>query len=284
MRIFDAALIAALVGGAVAFPLAVSAQTLDTIRETGNLRLGYRADAPPFSFRAGEEAPKGYSVALCRAVALSVKEQLNLDRLDVSFVEVSAEDRFQAIEDGKVDLLCGATSATLSRREQVDFSVPTFVDGAGILVLKGGPGSFRDLAGQKVGVRLGTTTETALRQAVEKMGIAIEIVPVEDHRDGIVRLVEKEIAGYFGDRAILFYLVLATGRDDFVLPEEQFTYEPYALALRKGDSAFRLAVDRALSRIYRSGAVAEIFRATFGPGAAPSPELRSLYRVNALPE
>ena len=65
-------------------------------------------------------------------------------------VGIHVDERF--VKDGKVDLLCGATTATLSRREVVDFSIPTFVDGASVLLNSEGPQSFGDLDGKKVGV------------------------------------------------------------------------------------------------------------------------------------
>jgi len=60
--------------------------------------------------------------------------------------------------------------------------------------------------------------------------------------------------------------------------------EPYALALARGDSDFRLAVDRALSRIYRSGEIAAVFARTFGDQMQPSDTLKTLYLISALPE
>jgi polar amino acid transport system substrate-binding protein/glutamate/aspartate transport system substrate-binding protein len=60
--------------------------------------------------------------------------------------------------------------------------------------------------------------------------------------------------------------------------------EPYALAMRKGDSDFRLAVDSELSRIYRSGEIDRIFAAVFGPSIHPSPQVVNLYATAALPD
>ncbi len=62
-----------------------------------------------------------------------------------------------------------------------------------------------------------------------------------------------------------------------------FTYEPYAVGLARGDNVFRLAVDRALSRIYRSGAISPIFNNNFGAGS-PSNMVKALYLISALPE
>jgi polar amino acid transport system substrate-binding protein/glutamate/aspartate transport system substrate-binding protein len=279
-------IVVAALAALVVFVGSAAAQgTLDRVKATGVFKIGYRTDAPPYSFKSAVDEPAGYSVVLCRSVAVAIKEQLRLDRLSIEYVPVTAENRFDMVQSGAVDLLCGATTATLARREIVDFSIPTFVDGAGVLLRRDGPKSFAELAGRKVGVRAGTTTETALRNTIKAASMTVETVPVADHRDGIARLLNGEIAGYFADRAILFYLMLGTGAADRLhLAEQQLSYEPYALALRKGDGDFRLAVDRALSRLYRSGAITTIFQSSFGANASPSAELRALYRVNALPE
>ena len=67
------------------------------------------------------------------------------------------------------------------------------------------------------------------------------------------------------------------------MAEDYYSFEPYALAMQRGDHDFRLLVDRTLSRLYRTGAIVRIFRNSFG-NAEPSEVLRSLYLVNALPE
>jgi polar amino acid transport system substrate-binding protein/glutamate/aspartate transport system substrate-binding protein len=264
---------------------AAAAGTLERIRDKGVLKIGFREDAPPFSFKNSIGEPAGYSVSLCRAVASRLKQQIKREKLSVEYVPVTAENRFQAVKDGKVDLLCGATTVTLARRELVDFSLPTFVDGASVLLREDGPENFGDLDGEKVGVRAGTTTEEALRNTVEDLAIKVETIAVKDHKDGVARLLKGEIAAYFADRAILYFLMQGSGEaDKLFLSDQQFTYEPYALALQKGDAEFRLAVDRALSRIYRSGEIAAVFTAAFGPGAEPTDELSALYRISALPE
>ena len=260
-------------------------QTLDRIREKSELKIGFRDDAAPFSYRTEIGEPAGYTVALCRAVAGHLKRQLHLQKLSVSYVLVSAEDRFQAVRDGRIDLLCGATTATLPRREIVDFTVATYIDGAGVLLRADGPKSFEQLAGQKIGVRAGTTTEQALHNTLSDLALKAQIIAVTDHRAGLKKLLDGELAAYFADGAILFYLVKGSGAaSELRLPKQYFTYEPYALALRLGDTAFRLEVDRALSRIYRSGQIAEIFSKAFGARIKPTDELKALYRIGALPE
>ncbi len=260
------------------------AGTLDKLRQDKAIRLAVRADAPPFSFKGATGEPTGFIVDLCRAVTRNLAAQLNLPELKAVYVPVTAVDRFEAIEEGKADLLCEPTSDTLSRREKVDFSIATFVDGASLLVRGDGPSDFGALAGKKVGVLGGTTTEQSLRDTLASANIQAEVVAAKTHEDGLKMLDEGAVAAYFADRAILAYLASKSGESDKLrLADNYFSLEPYALALPRGDSDFRLAVDRALSRVYKSGEIAAVFANTFGP-MQPSDTLKTLYLVSALPE
>ena len=259
--------------------------TLDTARQTKALRIAYREDAPPFSFTDDAGLPTGFMVDLCKSVAKHIGEQLDINDLKLAYVLVTAENRFDAIENGKADLLCEPTSETLSRREHVDFSIPTFVDGASLLVGGDAPGDFRALSGKKIGVLAGTTTEQSLRDTLARANIAAEVAPAKTHLDGLAMLDKGEIVAYFADRAILTYLASkSSDASKLRLAENYFSLEPYALALPRGDEDFRLAVDRALSHIYRSGEIGVVFAHTFGNEMQPSDILKSLYSVSALPD
>jgi len=262
-----------------------AAGTLDQIRQDKAIRIAYREDAPPFSWKDKIGEPTGFMVDLCRAVAKKLAEQLNLPSVNAVYVPVTATDRFEAITQQKADLLCEPTSATLSRREQVDFSIPTFLDGASLMVRADGPKNLRDLAGKKVGVLAGTTTEEALRNTLKEAGIAADVVAAKTHGEGLAMLDEDKISAYFGDRSILLFLIKdSKAPEKLRLADDYLSVEPYALALPRGDSDFRLAVDRALSHIYRSGEIVAVFQRTFGGKAEPSQILRTLYVVSGLPD
>jgi ABC-type amino acid transport substrate-binding protein len=259
------------------------AGTLDRIKQDKTLRIAFREDAPPFSFSDSIGEPAGFMVDLCRAVAKHIGTQLNISDLKVDYVLVTAANRFDAIKTGKADLLCEPTSETLSRREEVDFSITTFIDGASLLVAGEGPSDFRALAGEKIGVLAGTTTEQSLRDTLASAGIAAEVVPAKTHEEGLAMLDKGHIVAYFGDRAILSYLAAKSSDSSKLrLSNGALSVEPYALALAHGDEDFRLAVDRALSHIYRSGEIAEVFAHTFGQ-TQPSDTLKTLYLISALP-
>jgi polar amino acid transport system substrate-binding protein/glutamate/aspartate transport system substrate-binding protein len=267
-------------------PAAAAADSvLDRIRAQGEIRLAYRDDAAPFSFQAdGAAQPEGYSVDLCREVVKAIQTDLKLPELKTTYVKVTPENRFQAITDGKADLLCEATTATLERRETMDFSISTFISGAGMMIRPGGPNSFEQLAGQKIGVLGGTTTAQDLKSFLAAGNIAADIVTVKSHSEGFAQLESGAILVYFGDRTILQYMLAKGDKAGKLLLADQFlSIEPYALALPR-DPEFRLAVDRALSRLYRTGAAKAVFAKTFGEKARPTSLQTSLYVLSGLPE
>lgn len=281
-RVFGIALSFALVS---CLDLPARADALETIKANATLRLAVREDAPPFASRNKEGAAIGYSVALCQTVAADLKKQLGLAELKVELIPVTAENRFDAITEGKADILCEATSVTLARREKLDFSIPTFVSGAGLAIREGGPQDIKALAGRKIGVLDGTTTEDALRESLSQLNITAEIVPATTHDAGIAALGRGETEAYFADRTILRYLL---GQSEtpvkLLLADNYLTVEPYALGLPLGDTGLRLAVDRALSRLYRSGDIAKLFREVFGPDAKPTALQKALFTISGFPE
>lgn len=259
------------------------AATLDRIKDKAEIRFAYREDAPPFSFVKDGE-PAGYSVNLCREVAAALKEELKLPELKVTYLKVTAADRFEAITGGRADLLCEATTATLARREIMDFSIPTYVSGAGLVIGPGGPTSVEALAGRKIGVLGGTTTERDVKALLQEQGIAAEMLVAKTHDEGLGMLKDGTISAYFADRTILEErLRHDPAAASLMLADSYLTIEPYALAMPI-DHDFRLAVDRALSRLFRTGGMIKVFRKSVDPEAKPSELLKALSRMSGLPE
>jgi polar amino acid transport system substrate-binding protein/glutamate/aspartate transport system substrate-binding protein len=262
-----------------------SAATLDLIRKDKALRIAYREDARPFSYKDGNGQPAGYMVNLCRAVAKKLGQQLQTSSLKIVYVPVTSTNRFETIQQNKADLLCEATSATLARRELVDFSIATYVGGTSLMIRKDGPRDLKAMGGRKIAVLGGTTTEQALRTALKKAGVAADIQVTKSHEEGLALLDDGTISGYFAERDILTALLRdSKAPDKLMVADNYLTIEPYALALPHGDDPFRLAVDRALSHIYLSEEINQIFERSFSAKAKPSQLLKTLFLTSALPD
>ena len=264
-----------------------SAGALDKIRTDQAIRIAYRDDARPFSYKDPDSAaPAGFMVDLCRAVAKKLADQLGVPPLKVVYVSVTAANRFEAIAKGNADLLCEPTSATLSRRKIVDFSISTFVDGASLMTNDAALDSLHSLAGHKVGVLTGTTTEGVLRGLLKEEGTAAEIIPAKTHDDGLAMLESGETSAYFADHAILMFLRKNAAKhpEKLHIAGQFLTVEPYALALPHGDEDFRLAVDTALSHIFRTDEIGELYDHSFGGQMKQSDLIEALYAISGLPD
>jgi ABC-type amino acid transport substrate-binding protein len=137
----------------------------------------------------------------------------------------------------------------------------------------------------KIGVLAGTTTQDELRSALKDAAITADVIPVNTHQEGLAMLADDKVSAYFADRAILEFLAQqSAARSELLLADNYLTIETYALALPRNDEAFHLAVDRALSHIYRTGEIAQIFAQTFGSTAKPSQNVQTLYLISALPD
>src|SRR5436190_1856273 len=131
--------------------LPVAAQTLDTIRKSGVIRLGYVDGAAPFSYTDANGEPQGYSVELCRAVADGIGEQLKRQNLKTRWVKLTVQNRIEAVQKKQVDVECSTATWTLGRQRRVDFSLVTFVDGGNILARIDTPARrIGDFAGKRI--------------------------------------------------------------------------------------------------------------------------------------
>jgi glutamate/aspartate transport system substrate-binding protein len=261
-------------------------RTLDKIKATRTIAFGFRESSYPFSYVGEDKKPAGYSVDLCTRVASGVQQQLALTDLTSKWVVVTPENRLTMVANGTIDLECGSTTNTLSRQEQVDFSFMTFVDGGSLLV----PGSaninrLSDIAGKRIAVVPGTTTEKVMAEALQKANIAAQMVKVKEHAEGIAAVENGTADAYASDRVILIGLGM-TFKDPtkWAIADQYFSYEPYGLMLRRGDPDFRLAVNRVLAHLYRSGEVIAIYERWFGPFERTSNLLQAMYLLHSLPE
>jgi ABC-type amino acid transport substrate-binding protein len=261
------------------------ADTLDRVRQTATLKLGYYVDAAPFSYKDEAGKPAGYAISLCQQIATDLKTEMGLAHLDVEFVLVGAADRFEAIRQGKVDLLCGPSVETLSRRKQVSFSIPIFPAGIAALIRTDAPAQIRDvLSGREppyrplwrasMGLALqhrtfsavsNTTALSWLTSKRDQFKIEAKVVPVESHDQGVRRVLDRTSDVLFGERSILLEAKQRNpaGKDLLVL-DRIFTYEPLAIALARGNEDFRLLVDQSLSRLSRSGETQNLYKRFFG--------------------
>ena len=180
------------------------------------------------SFRDQDGNPVGYSIDLCDHIASAVRQKLDRTDITVNYVPVTAENRFAAIESADIDILCGATTKTLSRSERVGFTQLTFATGASLLSRDDNRvPNVLGLKGKRVAVVANTTTIEALKGALNRMLVDAEVVPVSTALDGMIMLDKGEVDAFSSDQVVLIGQVVSrvTGGQYF-LSEENDLSEP----------------------------------------------------------
>ncbi len=275
---------------AATLPATASAQsspTLERIMERGSINLGYREDRPPMSFVNDQGQIVGYSIELCLAIAEAIKGTLGRLDLSTTFVPVTAENRFDAITAGEIDILCGATTKTISRQAKVDFTDLTFATGATLMSLADNPvQGIRALAGQKVTAVKGTTTIEILQERLTQSETDATIVPVETAQAGIEAVIKGEAAAFSADQVVLIGLAITQKSDQrFAIANQLFSYEPFALAVPRNDSDFRLIANSVIAELNRTGDITPIYTRWFSAFGEEAPELvQALYVLMSTPE
>jgi glutamate/aspartate transport system substrate-binding protein len=258
---------------------------LKQIHETKTISVAYRTDALPFSFEEVDKKPAGYTVDLCRGVIAVIERQLGAS-LQVKWVPVTTQTRFSAIASGQADMECGASTVTLGRMKEVAFSTLTFLDGTGLLIRASTTGnSLGDLSGKKIGVIAGTSNERALNEALKTKVVSATVTTIRSREDGLEQLEAGTIDAFASDRVLLLGLITkAKNPKALALLGDALSFEPYAIALPRGDWAMKQAVDAALAQIYRSSALPDIYNRWFGTLGAPGPVLETMFGLGRLPE
>ena len=260
--------------------------TLQQIKKSGQIKIGYRVSEPPMSFLDKDGNPTGYSIDLCKSIAIEVENKIGAD-VKVEYVPVTAEGRFKALGDNKIDILCGSTTKTLSRSELVDFTQLTFVTGASLMTLKDNKDfDSSGLDGKKIGVVKATTTAVELKKLIRETSTDAEVVLFNSANESIDALRKKKIDAFSSDQIVLIGIALkADDPMSLEISDSVFSFEPFALAVRRNDADFRLVADRVISDLYRSKKILEIYDKWIGKFTRQRlPIFDAMIKLNATPE
>jgi glutamate/aspartate transport system substrate-binding protein len=274
----------------LALPALVHAQALDgalrKIRDSKSITIAYRTDALPFSFSDEKSQPAGYTVDICKRVVASLEQQLKIQGLKVNWMPATAQNRFDLVTKKQADMECGATTATLSRMELVDFSNYLFVDSTGVLVRnESGVKTFNDLAGKKVGAIAGTTNERALNAALKARLVSATVVTVKNRDEGLAAMENGTLDGLASDKILIAGLSMKVkDPTKYTMLPDDLSVEPYGIMLPRGDAAMRLAVNRGLAQVYSTPQIVEIFNKWFGSLGKPTVLLEAVYFLGSVPE
>ncbi len=265
--------------------------TLRKIRDTGVIVLGHRLDSAPFSYLDGKLRPVGYSVDICQHIVEAIKTRLANPELELKLVAVTSATRMPLVANGSVDLECGVTTNTLERQKTQAFSLTTFVAQTRFLSKRAaGVRSLADLRGKPVASTIATTSIQFLHQANLNQQLGMKILVGQDDRETFRLLQSDRAMAYAMDDVLLRMWLLSVGNaSDYVISEQAFTVEPYAIGLPRGDAGFKALVDGVITGLYQSGEIHALYRKWFQASIPPHglslqlPMSEPLKRVIAKP-
>ena len=285
-------------------PFAPAATTpttsLERIKATGKITLGYRADAAPMSYRDAGGRPAGYSVTLCNRVADAMKRDLGAAPPSVEWIEV--RPGFSDVETHRVDMICAADEVTLANRATVSFSIPVFPGGVSALLRANRPKAFQQaleerpkpyeilwrgtppptLEHRTYSAVVDSATMAGVEERIAELRMTANVKPVTDYDAGVQAVLSSQTDVLFGDRQKLLHAVQVNpNAKDLKVLTRHFTFVALALALPRNDDDFRLAVDRALSSsVYPDPQFGALYTLEFG---TPDADTVAFFRSVGVP-
>lgn len=231
--------------------------TLKKIADSGQITVGHRDGAVPFSYYDDDQKPIGYAMDICAAVVDAVKTKLNKPDLAVSTMPVTGTTRIPLLTNGTIDMECGTTTNNAERQKQVTFSTTYFVAAVRILAKKSAPvASMADLKGKTVVTLAGTTSVRIINDANNAEKLGMTILSAKDLAEGMLTLETGRAAALiFDDVSLAGARATAKNPDDYQISTEPLSVEPYGIMLRRNDEQFKALVNTTIEGLYSSGAI-----------------------------
>jgi ABC-type amino acid transport substrate-binding protein len=265
---------------------AAAQTTLEKIGRTGVLTIGTRTGSPPFAYVNAKNEWVGFSIDLVEELVKPAVEKKVGKAIKVEKKESTPPTRIPLLASNAVDLIAGTMTDTRSRRESVDFSITFFVTGAQFLVKKGSPvKGIQDIAGKRIAAQQGSTNARIIRERAPNA----QLREFPDQPAAFQALLQGQVDAYTNDGIQLAGLkAKAQNPGDWEIVGDFYSYEPYGMAMRKGDADFRNVVNAGLMEGVESGKFFEIYDKWFGPrGELPYPmsaQVRSFMLLQVVPK
>lgn len=228
--------------------------TLSEIKEKGEITIGIDDTLPPMEYRNDKNELVGFDIDFANALAkeLGVK---------VKFVPSAWDGIIPGLDAKRFDIILSSMNVTDERRKKVDF-VEYFGVGQILAVKAGNPlkiQSIDDLKGKMVGVQLGSTGETAVNslngiKEVKKYDLTTDVF--NDMGLGRVN------AAVVGEMIGRYYMTTKPG--SFEVVGNAFNVQPMGIAVRKGDTELKNALEKAVQTVEDNGTLSKISEKWFG--------------------
>lgn len=244
-----------------------SSPTLEKIRATGVVYLGYREASAPFAYLDADGKAIGFSLDLCQHVTDAIQARLNLPEVAVVHVPTTQGSRQIMLEAETIDLNCGPATNTEQRQRSVAFGVTTYVASVKAVVRRDSAvRSIQDLKDKVVVTTAGTSADAYIKSAAAQQDLLINYRFGRNHAESLRLLLGGDADVLVLDDALLAYLLLnipLAERERLVVLADTFGFEPYGLEFRRQDAEFKKLVDDTLIGLMNSGEFERLYSRWF---------------------
>jgi glutamate/aspartate transport system substrate-binding protein len=258
---------------------AACADTLQRIKDSGAMTVGYREDSIPMSY-ADNRQPMGFALDLCATVANKIKQKLGAAELKIDYQAVGQAGAAGLLAKGTIAIDCAATPLSAGLAQQTAFSEPIFVSELKwiaprkLRVEREGrrgtwyetisPATAEDLKGKPVVLTQGAGVTSLVLALSSERSLGLSIMEAKDNAESF-KLVETGKASAFLADDVLLASLKANAKtpDGFGLLSDAYPGTSYALMLGKDEGQFKELVDGALAEAMQSGEYARIYTKWF---------------------
>ncbi len=216
----------------------------EAIQARGVLRVGMDASFPPFEAINAQGEFVGYDVSLARELARRLG-------LEAAFVNIHFDGLYDALLDGKCDVIISALPYDRDLTQDVTYSISYFNAGQ-MLVVRADAAvvSLRDLQGQRVAVELGSEAHYVVGEQARRWP-TLRVMTTYTAAEALDALVRAQAAGAVVDAVTAYAFVRE--HPETRLATEPLSDEPYVIAMPRGSPRLARAVGQALATLLAEG-------------------------------
>lgn len=269
---------------------AAHADTVNKIKETNKIVIGFQEASVPFSYLDGNQKPVGFTIDLCLKIVDAVRKELNRPQVAVEFTPVTAANRIPLLINGTIDMNCASATNNADRQKQVAFANTHFLTASRFLAKKSANlRKIDDLKGKTVVSVAGSTNINQLNKVNAERNLGLNVVAAKDQLEAFLMLeTDRAVAYVLDDVQLAVAAARSKDPNGYVISDDAFSKpEPYGIIIRKDDAAFKALVDRVTASVYQSPEIETLYKKWFQSPVPPNglnfnypmtAQLRNAYR------
>ncbi len=253
---------------------AIAQATFERIKSRGQINIGYRPVAQPFSMEDAAGTPSGYAVEFCNAIAARLPAVTGGVR-DIKYIPVEVDRRLRLLREGSIDMLCDSLTVTEERTTQVGFSTPIYYDSVQLMVrTKDGITSLDQLKGATIVVINTTTAGQTIDNYSRTNKLDMKLNRAVGADAAFAQLQLGWAKGYARDGVLLANQKRSMSNpDEFQILGTPLSTETIAIGLHHSDPAMKALADSVISDAMKSGTMQSMYTKYF---LAPTPRGKPL--------